>query len=198
MNTVLILFVLKLFNQNQTSCTLFCMLCVYVCVCVCVDTSNQESTHIVPLLSCVQLSLSSIFESHQFTLFISTHQYQHWFIDLSQYLCCTLQHQFIEYQTHSESVLQWNTFIVWIISQYIHISTLIALWMNTQFQYNTLTIKFWNDFKLKRQLHKCISNGLQYCILNQSIVCVVSWYKKSNYYKVDRTCSPLIYSIRNQ
>jgi hypothetical protein len=45
-------------------------------------------------------------------------------------------------------------------------------------QYTHNQIVKW--FQTQTQLHNCISNGLQYCILNQSIVCVVSWFTSTS------------------
>jgi hypothetical protein len=94
--------------------------------------------------------------------------FQHRFIDLFQYLCCVLQHQLIVLNTQNQ--LKWNMLIVNNIS--IHISTLII--MNEHNLHIIHTIKLWNDFKLKTQLHNC--SQMITTLHSQSIVRVVSWF----------------------
>jgi hypothetical protein len=148
-------------------------------LCDSISLINNQHT----LFHCVELynylSLSSIlnFEITSIhTLFISTHQYQHQFIDLN--ISTVLQRQFIQYQTHSESTLQWSMFIVNNISQHIHISTLIALWMNTHLNITHNQIMKW--FQTQDTITQLYLKWLK--LHSQSIASVVSWFISINWF----------------
>jgi hypothetical protein len=94
-------------------------------------------------------------------------------IDLLDIYISVLQCQVIHCIKHTQNQLYNETCSLWIISLNIFPFQHWSHYEWTQSQYNTIqfTIKLWNDFKLKTQLHNCISNGLQ--LHSQSITSVL-------------------------